>query len=261
MIDLFSLNNKVILISGGAGHLGSAMTEGFLEFGAKVYIASRNINKSKKFVSKLKEQGLVNVEAIEMDVTDSKSVHNAVTFILDREKKIDVLVNNAYSGKTGSLLTGEEQDWMNSFNSSIHATYRLTKAVLPTMLEQKKGHIINISSMYGLVSPNQEIYGDSLQNSPPHYGAAKAGMVQFTRYIAGHFAKDGIIANCIAPGPFPSEQTQKNEKFIAKLSEKTPTGRIGKPDELKGIAILLASDASSYINGQTISVDGGWTAW
>lgn len=259
--NLFSLEGKVVLITGGAGYLGSAMTEGFLEFGATVYIASRNVQNNQQFISKLNESGFSKVFTVDMDVTNSSSVQNAVNLIIEYEGKIDVLVNNAYSGKTGELLTGDEQDWLDSFNGSIHATYRVTKAVLPIMLKYNQGSIINISSMYGIVSPNPEIYADSSQNNPPQYGAAKAGIGQFTRYIAGHFAQQGVRANCISPGPFPNEKTQHNIKFINELSKKNPMQRIGKPNELKGVAILLASDSSSYINGQTISVDGGWTIW
>lgn len=251
----------MIVITGGAGYLGAAMTEGFLEYGAKVYIASRNSINTKKFIEKYKDHNDWELEFVEMDVTNTQSVKEAIKKILQKEEKIDVLVNNAYSGKTGELLSGEEQDWLDSFNGSIHGTYRVTKEVLPSMIEKKNGSIINISSMYGLVSPDPSIYGDSLQNNPPQYGAAKAAICQFTRYLAGHFGHLNIRANCIAPGPFPNETTQQNKEFISRLSEKNPMKRIGKPEELKGIAILLASDASSYMNGQVISVDGGWTIW
>lgn len=257
--NLFSLNDKIVLITGGAGHLGSAMTEAFLAYGAKVYIASRN--KDEAYLEQLQLQYPEKVIFVYLDVTNSILVQEVVETILKHEAKIDVLVNNAYSGKTGELLTGLEEDWIDSFNGSIHATYRLTKAVLPSMLERGEGSIINIASMYGIVSPNPEIYGVSMQNNPPQYGAAKAGIIQFTKYLAGHFANQGIKANCIAPGPFPNEQTQKNEVFIEQLKSKNPAKRIGQPKDLQGIAVLLASDASKYINGQTISVDGGWTVW
>lgn len=259
MQDLFSLKNKVVVVTGGAGYLGAAMTEAFLNYGAKVYIASRK--EDKEYLIRLQQQFLKQIEFIYLDVTDTVVVNTAIKKILNKESQIDVLVNNAYSGKTGELLNGLENDWLDSFNGSIHATYRVTKAVLPSMLERKEGSIINIASMYGLVSPNPEIYGQSMQNNPPQYGAAKAGIIQFTKYLAGHFASQGIRANCIAPGPFPNEKTQENHAFIEELKKKNPTNRIGQPKDLQGIAVLLASDASNYINGQTISVDGGWTIW
>ncbi|MCP1143745.1 SDR family NAD(P)-dependent oxidoreductase [Lysinibacillus endophyticus] len=261
MSSLFSLKGKVIVITGGTGYLGSAMTEGFLEHGAKVYIASRGITEKKQFVDGLREKYSSKIEFLKMDITKIESIKDGIKYIQSKENKIDVLVNNAYYGKTGDLLTSSEQDWLDCFNGSIHATYRMTKEVLPIMLENGGGSIINIASMYGLVSPNPSIYGKSMQNNPPQYGAAKASICQFTRYLAGHFGNQNIRANCIAPGPFPNETTQKNQEFITQLSEKNPMGRIGKPEELKGIAVLLASNASSYINGQTISVDGGWTIW
>lgn len=261
MQNLFSLKGKVIVITGGAGHLGSAMTEAFLDYGAIVYITSRNSHNTKQMIEKNERDFEGKLFFVEMDVTSTDSVKEGIKKILQREQKIDVLVNNAYSGKTGELLTGNEQDWLDSFNSSIHGTYRVTKEVLPIMIENKGGSIINISSMYGLVSPDPSIYGNSMQNNPPQYGAAKAAICQFTRYLAGHFGYLNIRANCIAPGPFPNETVQQNKEFISKLAEKNPMKRIGKPDDLKGIAVLLASDASSYINGQVISVDGGWTIW
>lgn len=129
------------------------------------------------------------------------------------------------------------------------------------MLEKRKGTILNIASMYGVVSPNPEIYGTSGQNNPANYGAGKAAIIQFTRYLACHYGRKGIRANSISPGPFPNDQTQLNKEFIAQLSNKTALGRIGLPDELKGAVLLLVSSAGSYITGQNLAVDGGWTAW
>jgi NAD(P)-dependent dehydrogenase (short-subunit alcohol dehydrogenase family) len=259
--DIFSLENKVILITGGSGHLGSAMSEAFVRFGARVYLASRNEKKNVAFSSYLANKYKTDVFYTNMDTKDSSSVKEAVNQILLKEKKIDVVVNNSYDGKTGGMLSGTESDWMASFDGSIHSTYRVIKEVLPIMINQKNGNIINIATMYGVVSPNPDIYGSSGQNNPPHYGSAKAAIIQFTKYLAGHFGKEGIRANCISPGPFPNEKTQQQKEFIDRLSEKNPLGRIGKPEELQGIAVLLASDASSYITGQNICVDGGWTTW
>lgn len=259
--DLFSLHGKVIMVSGGAGHLGSALTEGFVQYGARVYIVSPNTEKNAHYADKLSKNFGVPVFYETMDVTNADSVTKTTSLILQKEQKVDVLVNNAYQGNPGDVLNASEEDWITSFDGSIHSTYRLTKAVLPAMIRQQTGSIINIASMYGVVSPNPEIYGGSGQNNPPHYGAAKAAIIQFTKYIAAHYGKDGIRANAISPGPFPTEAVQENKSFIQELNRKNPLGRIGSPNELKGTAVLLASEASSYITGQNICVDGGWTVW
>ena len=115
--------------------------------------------------------------------------------------------------------------------------------------------------MYGSVSPDPSMYGESGFDNPPNYGAGKAAIIQFTRYAACHLSPFGIRVNSISPGPFPNETVQENVSFISKLNEKVPLKRFGKPEELKGAVILLASNAASYITGANIPVDGGWTAW
>jgi gluconate 5-dehydrogenase len=129
------------------------------------------------------------------------------------------------------------------------------------MRKNHYGVIINISSMYGIVSPDSRIYGDSGYNNPPDYGAGKAAIIQFTRYSACHLACDGIRVNTISPGPFPGAEVQQNKTFMSNLENRVPLGRIGRPDDLKGAVVFLASNASSYVTGQNIVVDGGWTVW
>jgi len=115
--------------------------------------------------------------------------------------------------------------------------------------------------MYGVVSPDPRIYGDSGYDNPPNYGAGKAAIIQFTRYAACHLAAKGIRVNAISPGPFPNPKVQENKWFISNLKNKVPLGRIGQPGDLKGAVVFLASEGSSYITGQNIVVDGGWTVW
>ena len=115
--------------------------------------------------------------------------------------------------------------------------------------------------MYGKVSPDPSIYEDSLLNSLPNYGAGKAAVIQYTRFLACHLAKKRIRVNSVSPGPFPQEEVQQNIEFINRLKKKIPMGRIGLPHELKGVIVFLASNASSFITGENILVDGGWTAW
>ena len=124
------------------------------------------------------------------------------------------------------------------------------------------GSIINISSMYGVVASYPDAYKGLATNSPPNYHGLKGGLIQLTRHLAAYWAKDNIRVNCIAPGPFPTDKTQSRlPEFIERLDQKVPMGRMGRPEELKGLVVLLASEAGSYITGQNILVDGGWTAW
>jgi NAD(P)-dependent dehydrogenase (short-subunit alcohol dehydrogenase family) len=122
--------------------------------------------------------------------------------------------------------------------------------------------VVNIASMYGSVSPDPSIYGTSGANNPPSYGAAKAGLIQFTKYAACHLAAEGIRVNCISPGPFPAKRyLDQDPEFKGRLQKKVPMGRTGDPQELQGPLLFLASDASSYVTGINLPVDGGWTAW
>jgi gluconate 5-dehydrogenase len=124
------------------------------------------------------------------------------------------------------------------------------------------GAILNVASMYGLVSPQPDAYrAHPAFHNPPAYGAAKAGVIAFTRYAAVHLASRGIRVNAIAPGPFPSGAAADDATFVAELARRVPLGRIGTPDELGAAAVLLLSPGASYITGQTVAIDGGWTAW
>ena len=153
------------------------------------------------------------------------------------------------------------EDWQYGIEGTINGVFRCTKAVLPIMKKNNSGSIINISSMYGIVSPDPSIYENNNFNNPPSYGAGKAAIIQFTRYSACYLSKNGIRVNAISPGPFPNQDVQKNHDFISKLEKKTPIGRIGHPNEIKGAIVFLASNASSYVTGENIHVDGGWTSW
>ena len=129
-------------------------------------------------------------------------------------------------------------------------------------IKERRGVVLNIGSMYGHVAPDWRLYEDVPQANPPSYGAAKAGVIQFTKYLASFLAPHGIRVNCISPGPFPYEETaREHPEFVERLNAKSPLGRIGRPHEIKGAAALLCSDASSYMSGQNICVDGGWTIW
>lgn len=261
LIDLFSIKDKTAIVTGGPGHLGTAFSEALAEAGANVVIASRNEKKCMELAEGLRNEYNITAVGMELDVSSFDSITKCWEKVYLKTGSIDILVNNATYGASGSIETLSEDDWAKGIDGTINNVFRCTKAVIPYMKQQKTGAIINISSMYGNVSPDPRIYGDSGFDSPPNYGAGKSAIVQFTKYCACHLADYGIRVNCISPGPFPTLEVQKEEWFIDSLNNKNPLGRIGQPADLKGVIILLASDASSYITGQNIFVDGGWTVW
>ena len=260
--DMFDLTGKTVVITGGAGHLGIGISEALAAFGAELYLLGHDAEKNQRERARLREkyEGLT-CESIAFDLHDKNSVHGAVDAVMQSARKIDVLINNAAYGCVKPLHEYEEEEWLEGIDGTINGVFRMTREILPVMLEQGHGNIINIASMYGMVAPNMEIYGDSGQNNPANYGAGKAAIIQFTKYIACVYAERGIRANTVSPGPFPDPEVQKDVRFIRALENKTPMRRIGTPEDLQGIMIYLASDASRYTNGQNIAVDGGWTSW
>jgi len=262
LMELFSLKGKVAVVTGGAGHLGSVISEGLAEAGASVVIASRNEGRCKELAGMLSEKYKINTMGIALDIRSTDIISNCLKEINHKMGAIDILINNASFAKAGHRIeTLSDEDWLQGIEGTIHGVFRCTQAVIPYMEKQKYGVIINISSMYGIVSPDPRIYGDCGYDNPPDYSAGKAAILQFTRYAACHLANKGIRVNAISPGAFPSPQVQENQWFISNLINKIPLGRIGQPSDLKGVVVFLASEASSYITGQNIVIDGGWTAW
>jgi gluconate 5-dehydrogenase len=261
--DLFSIDGDVAIVTGGAGYLGSAISYTLAELGARVVIASRNQQKCQVRCKEIEESlGLDGKTlGLELDVMDGASIQRCIDRIHDYFGKIDILVNNAWHGNKNTWESIDFEDWEHDVDMSLNSVFRMTKAVFED-LKHKPGLVLNIGSMYGHVAPDYRIYEESDTANPPSYGAAKAGVIQFTRYLASFFSPYGIRANCISPGPFPFPETwQEKPDFVDRLSEKNPLGRIGEPHEIKGAVALLCSDASSYMTGQNICVDGGWTMW
>ena len=261
--DLFSLKNKNALVTGATGHLGFEIAMGLASAGAHVFVNSRSKNKVYKTVKLIKKFGF-SAEEANFDVTSEKQINS---FYSKFKNKLNILVNNAYQGtKLGTIQTSSSNDYRKSYESSLIASQNLLftslKSLSKAVLIDGDASVINISSMYGLVSPDPSIYSSTNSISPPFYGAAKAAIIQFTKYAAVEFGKQNIRVNSISPGPFPSDQTQKKDKKLIKnLKNKVPLGRIGNKSEIVGPVIFLASKASSYINGSNLIVDGGWTAW
>ena len=260
-LEMFNMKGKTVLVTGGAGHLGERISEAFAEAGANVVVASRNLENCSTIAERIRGVGSGDSLALELDITKTESIKGVFEKIKARFDRIDVLVNNAYCMKGGSLEGLSDEDWSYGLDGTLGGVFRCTREVIPFMKEQGGGVIINIGSMYGIVSPDWRIYKKEGFSGPPSYGVSKAGVIHFTKYCACHLARYGIRVNAVSPGPFLSEAVQNQDWFMEEVAAKNPMGRIGKPEELKGAVIFLASEASTYVTGHNLVVDGGWTAW
>lgn len=263
VIEAFSLREKTVLVTGASGYLGSAMSRVLGEAGAHVLVNSRSAARGHELTKWLRDIGC-SAESAVFDVTDHAAV--ATFFSARKHMPLDVLINNAYLGGAGNIELAAAQSYAGSYEVTVLAAHNLVKTALPALrlAVEKNGDasVINLASMYAMVSPDQRIYDGPGAVNPPFYGAAKAALLQWTRYAACEFGPEGIRVNSISPGPFPSEAVQTfNPEFIQKLVKKVPMARIGRPDEVAGPVLFLASSASSYVNGANIVVDGGWTCW
>jgi len=257
-LDLFSLKGKTAVVTGGCGHLGKAMVAALSDAGALVYVAGTSHD---KFVSVYGTDTLLRF--VKINIMDSVSIREAFRYVAEEAGSIDVLINNAAQyagiGKKSEDLTDE--DWEKCIDGIAGSTYKCIREVLPYMKEG--GSIVNIASMYGIVSPYLAVYEAPCESSliPVNYCAGKASVIQITRYFGTYLINRGIRVNSISPGPFPSPKVQENKVFADRLREKNPSHRLGDPDDLRGAVLFLASDASKYVVGQNIQVDGGWTIW
>ncbi|TMV52781.1 SDR family oxidoreductase [Paenibacillus mesophilus] len=252
---LFSLEGKKAVVTGGNGYLGSVLSRAMADFGANVAVADLET----------REQEHERMISIACDVSDTGSIRKLYQETAERFGGIDVLINCAtYGAGYGPLGTVErmsDEDWHKGLDGAAGTVFRATREVIPYMERAGGGSIVNFGSMYGIVSPDPSIYGDSGANNPANYGAGKAAVIQFTRYCAAHLAAKGIRVNSVTPGPFPNPRVQQNDAFLQQLGKKTMLGRAGTAEEIAGAVVFLASGASSYMTGSNIVVDGGWTAW
>ena len=259
---MFDLSKKSILITGSTGHIGKHLAHGLASMGATVFVNSRTKKKCTDLANEINNKGYKAIAA-PFDITVEKEIKNYINSI----DALDVLVNNAaYYRKGGTMMSSVNEDYLTCYESCVVASANLIKLFEPKLQNAVKtsasASIINISSMYGMVSPDIRIYESQETTSPPLYGAAKAAIIQLTKYAACELASKKIRVNCISPGPFPSEKAQRDlPVMVEKIINKVPMGRIGNPNELVGPVAFLASDSSSYVTGINMPVDGGWTSW
>jgi gluconate 5-dehydrogenase len=258
--DLFSLQGRVAIVTGAAGWLGSAMSRALAEAGATLVVTSRDEGLAAQFAATLPGAGHV---GIGFEQGDTDTIPSFVAEVIQRLGRVDVLVNNAYGTTAPDIDNATAEDFDRAYHVGVTAYFLLAREVAAHLRERgAPGAIINIASMYGVVGSYPSAYEGLPVNSPPNYHGLKGGLVHLTRHLAVYWAKDNIRVNAISPGPFPKAETfEQLPEFIGRLEQKVPLGRMGRPAELKGAVLLLASDAGSYITGQNLLVDGGWTAW
>jgi 3-oxoacyl-[acyl-carrier protein] reductase len=241
------LKDKVALITGGARGIGQAIALTFAREGADIVVADVNLEIAQKTALEIEGLGRKAL-ALEMDVTNYDLVEAGINKILDKMGKVDILVNNAGITKDNLLLRMSQADWDAVINVNLKGTFNCIKAVSRPMVKQRSGRIISIASIIGLMgNPGQA-----------NYAASKAGIIALTKTVAKELACRNINANAVAPGFIQTEMTAKlPEDIKKKMLEAIPLGKLGTPGDVANVCLFLASEESSYITGQTITIDGG----
>jgi len=247
-----SLNDKIAIVTGGSRGLGRGMALALAEAGADVVVASRTLSALKEVSQEIKDKGK-NSLPIELDVWDLFSINQMVEKVLDEFGKIDILVNNAGMNIRKPAVEVTEEDWNKIVNTNLKGAFFCAQAVGKVMIKQRRGKIINIGSLTSKVAfPNMAVYA-----------ATRGGILMLTKTLAVEWAKYNINVNAIGPGYFKTYQTAPlfaNKQWVEKTLKKIPLGKTGLPKDLGGTVVFLASEASDYITGQMIFVDGGWLA-
>lgn len=265
-IDAFRLDDRAILVTGATGHLGRPVARAIAQAGGIPILAGRSEARLADVEKEILELG-ARSHSLVFDIGQPQACRDAVGRLGDRFGQLCGIVNCAYGGRPGTVETALDADFDLAFQQNLTGPFAVVQAALPLLSAGGAVHsggasIVNIASMYGHVSPDPRIYGVSGKNSPPYYGAAKAGLLQLTRYLAIHLGPRRIRVNSVSPGPFPPPSIAESApEFHAQLCAKTALGRIGVAHEVAGPVLFLLSDAAAFVTGADLAVDGGWTAW
>ena len=244
---MFNLKGNVAIITGASRGIGKAISIQLAMAGAKVVCVSRHISDVKHVAEEINSRGFI-ADAYACNVSETNEFTELVKYVLDNMGKVDILINNAGITRDGLIMRMSEQDWDSVLNTNLKGAFNGTKAVMRSMLKQRSGRIINISSVVGLT-------GNAGQSN---YAASKAGLIGFTKATAKELASRGITVNCIAPGYIKTDMTDKLTHEIKEvLVKQIPLGRIGDAKEVAALVQYLCSSEAAYITGQTLTIDGG----
>jgi NAD(P)-dependent dehydrogenase (short-subunit alcohol dehydrogenase family) len=265
---LFSLENKIAVVTGGAGLLGKHFCKALSGAGANVVVCDINKDEPERFADELRPRSI----GVQADITDADQIKNLKERILKEFGRIDILVNNAAINDMFenqslaaelSMFENYPLDmWQKSLDVNITGMFLCSQILGSQMAKAGKGSIINIASTYGVVAPDQSIYkkkdGSQSFYKSAAYPVTKGAVISFTKFLASYWGNKGVRVNALSPGGVENNQ---EEYFISNYSAKTILGRMAKPSDYEGVIIFLASDASNYMTGANLIVDGGWTAW
>jgi gluconate 5-dehydrogenase len=273
--SLFSLEGKTAVLTGASGFLGRTFALALLANGARVVALGRSDRLMTEAAAWANQFGSDKISVRQIDMYDNTALDELCLAIAAEEKSIDVLVNNAhelgaatgFNVPEGSLENSTFDQWQRNLQGGVYWAVQTTQRLGVRMKEQRSGSIVNIATMYATVAPRPQLYEGTASLNPPGYSASKAALAAFTRYTASFWGREGVRANCISPGPFSNTEdvagqnsVAEDSPFVQRLKGYTVLNRIGRPIELCGALVFLASDASSYVTGQNLIVDGGWTA-
>jgi NAD(P)-dependent dehydrogenase (short-subunit alcohol dehydrogenase family) len=271
--SLFSVKDKTVLLTGATGYLGRTMARVLLTNGARVLALGRSERLRKLEKQWQKEFGADRAKAFQIDMYDLPALAKLFDSIIASEKSVDVLINNAhelgaqtgFNIPSGSLENASIEQWQRNLTGGVFWPALSIQKIGAAMKDKGRGSIINISTMYAVVAPSPTLYEGTEFINPPGYSASKAALLALTRYTASFWGRHGVRCNAILPGPFSNVEdtgqnsVKKDDFFLDRLKARTCLGRIGHPDELAGPLLFLASDASSYVTGHALMVEGGWT--
>jgi NAD(P)-dependent dehydrogenase (short-subunit alcohol dehydrogenase family) len=259
ILDRFSLKGRIALVTAGAGPLfGSSISEALAEAGATVVTASRSLERNEAFAADLRSRGYDAV-GMQVDVCQDDSIAQLHEQVLARFGRLDVLVNSALArqGHAGGFEQQTTAHWRQVAEGDFAGLMLLCQKFIGTMVQQQAGSVINIASIYGVVSNDPRLYEGTDMLQPPSYNFVKAGMINLTRYLACYYGRHGVRVNAISPGGYFNHQPQS---FVEAYNRRAPLGRMLSNEDIQGAVVFLASDASRYVTGTNLMVDGGWTA-